>query len=348
LSKLQLAEDRVSVPIARAHHTAVQVLQANGCAPPFALAIVDHLMDAELCGVDSHGIMRALQYADEFRRGYLVANIAPTVTVGSGATVDVDGCGGIGILAMDVATDAGISAAQTHGVAAIAVRNTGHTGRLGSFAEKAADAGCLFIACGGGARERWRMVTPYGGSKAVLPTNPWCLGIPGGAQGPVVLDCATGQIAGGWIYAARRAGAALPEGAIVDSTGNPTTDPADYFDGGAILPKGGVLGYGLATMGELICDAMLGPATVECNTFILMVDTARYRAAGPLQRAAEDILSELRNCPPAAGFDRVEVCGEREHARRAGRVTVDLPARTWEALCAAARVSGEGQGRDLS
>ena len=158
---------------------------------------------------------------------------------------------------------------------------------------------------------------------------------PRGDRGPVVLDCATGQIAGGWVYAAKHAGATLPEGAILDSEGNPTTDPADYINGGAILPKGGVLGYGLATIGELICDAMLGPAMVECNTFMLVVDTVQYRPAGPLQQAAEEILTELRGCPPAAGFDRVEVCGEREQARRAGRSELLLPARTWKAICAA-------------
>jgi len=332
LSKLRLAEARVLVPIAQAHAQASHVLQANGCGTEHAKAIVDHLIDAELCGVESHGIMRVLQYADEFRRGYLVANVVPNVTSGSSATMDVDGAGGIGILAMNAATDAGIDAARKLGVAALAVRNIGHTGRLGAFAERAADAGCLFIACGGGARERWRMVAPYGGSKAVLPTNPWCLGIPGGAQGPVVLDCATGQVAGGGIYAAQRAGATLTEGSIVDSSGNPSTDPADYFNGGAILPKGGVLGYGLATMGELICDAMLGPATLECNTFILMVDTGLYRAKSSLQNAAEAILDELRNCPPALGFDRVEVCGEREQIHRAQTSVLRLPARTWEAL----------------
>ena len=118
----------------------------------------------------------------------------------------------------------------------------------------------------------------------------------------------------------------------MDSSGNPSTDPVDYINGGAILPKGGVLGYGLATMAELICDAMLGPATVECNTFILMVDTGLYRAKSSLQSAAEAILDELRNCPPAPGFDRVEVCGEREQIHRAETSVSRLPARTWEAL----------------
>ena len=94
----------------------------------------------------------------------------------------------------------------------------------------------------------------------------------------------------------------------------PPEIPADFFDGGAILPKGGVLGYGLATMGELICDAMLGPAKVECNTFILMVDTTRYRGALALQEAAEEILADLRSCPPAPGFRR---CSSPGRARTA-------------------------------
>lgn len=343
MSKLRLTEPRVAVSLSQARAFGCDVLTAAGCAPSEAGAIVDHLIDAELCGVDSHGLMRVLQYADEFKNGYLQAQADPEITTPKPTIVDVDGHGGIGILALDVATRAGIRAARTQGVAAIAVRNTGHTGRLGAFAEQAASKGFLFIACGGGARDRWRMVAPHGGAKAVLPTNPWCLGIPGGARGPVVLDCATGQIAGGWIYAAQRAGAALPEGAIVDRAGRRTTNPADFFDGGAILPKGGVLGYGLATMGELICDAMLGPATVECNTFILMVDTGQYRAAGPLQQAAEEILSELRECPPAQGFDRVEVCGEREQARRAGTTEINLPARTWDTICTAAARHAKGR-----
>ena len=73
----------------------------------------------------------------------------------------------------------------------------------------------------------------------MLPTNPWCAGIPGGDRGPMVLDFATSKIAGGWIYAVRSAGALLPEGCVIDAEGNPTREPEDYFNGGAILPAGG-------------------------------------------------------------------------------------------------------------
>lgn len=341
--KLELPEARVSVPIAKAQEVALDILRRAGCSDKIAGEIVDHLIDADLCRVESHGVFRALQYAQEFRRGYIRADAAPSVDVCQAPTLHVDGQGGIGITAMTRAVEVGLEVARTHGLCAIAVRNTGHTGRLGAFAETAANAGCLFIASGGGARQNWRMVAPHGGAKAVLPTNPWCLGLPGGDFGPVVLDCATGQIAGGWIYAARRAGRLVPRDAIIDKDGRPTRSPDDYFAGGAILPKGGALGYGLATIGELICDAMLGPAKVECNTFVLMVDTGRYREPGQLQQAAEEILKELRDCPPAAGFDRVQVPGERESAARAVSATLNLPAKIWADLCAAASSSGEGQ-----
>lgn len=342
--KLELLEDRCSVAIATAREVTLRILRHAGCTEEIAGAIVDHLIDADLCGVESHGIFRTLQYAEEFRRGYIRPDAVPSVDANQSPTLHVDGEGGIGIAAMTRAVEVGLEAARAHGLAAIAVRNTGHTGRLGAFAETAANAGCLFIASGGGARKNWRMVAPHGGAKAVLPTNPWCLGIPGGDHGPVVLDCATGQIAGGWIYAAQRAGGLLPHGAIIDKDGRPTRDPADYFAGGAILPKGGALGYGLATIGELICDAMLGPAKVECNTFVLMVDTGRYREPGPLHQAAEDILRELRDCPPAAGFDKVRVPGERESAARAASATLRLPAKTWADLYEAADGSSERQG----
>jgi len=144
------------------------------------------------------------------------------------------------------------------------------------------------------------------------------------------MDFATGQVAGGWIYAARSAGALLPEGCIIDRNGNPTQNPDDYFDGGAILPMGGHKGYALSLMAELIGEAMLGPSSPECNWFLLTIDTQKFRQPDALQTAAEEVLSDVRNCPPAPGFDRVEIPGEREREhRRLSRGTIDVPEKTW-------------------
>mgnify|MGYP003313676655 FL=1 len=133
------------------------------------------------------------------------------------------------------------------------------------------------------------------------------------------------------IYAAQSAGALLPTDCVIDRDGNPTRDPQDYFDGGAILPMGGHKGYALSLMAELIGEAMLGPSSPECNWFLLAVDTRRFREPGALQAAAEEVLSDLRNCPPAPGFERVEIPGEREREqKRRSKDVIAVPEQTWD------------------
>ncbi len=282
-----------------------------GCSRDAALEVATHLADADLCGVESHGSVRILQYVEQFENGYLKGGASPTVGHDDRGGDYVDGRGGIGIPAMRLAVQHACAATRDHGLAALAVRNVGHTGRLGAFAESAAEKGYITIIIGGGGRQNWRQVAPYGGRKALLPTNPYCMGFPGGDRGPVVIDFATSMIAGGWLHSARAAGAKVLEGAIIDRDGQPSREPAAYFDGGAILPKGGPMGYGMALMAEMLCDAMLGPATTECNWLVLALDAARYREPSLMQRAAEDILIELRECPTAPGFDSVQIPGER-------------------------------------
>ena len=126
----------------------------------------------------------------------------------------------------------------------------------------------------------------------MLPTNPWCIGIPGGDLGPVVMDFSTGRIAGGWIYAAQSAGALLPEGCVVDRDGKPTRDPNDYFNGGAILPMGEHKGFALSLVAELLAEAMLGQTTPESNWFLLTIDTGRFRQPDVLKTAAEEVLAD--------------------------------------------------------
>jgi len=334
-SKLSLDSDRIVIPAANVQRVIETILQHAGCSSSVAQEVADHLIDTELCGVESHGVMRVMQYADQFAKGVMNPSVEAVIVKNDRSGDEVDGRGGIGIPAMRLAVDHCVSLAKERGIAALPVRHVGHTGRLGAYAERAAHEGCLVIIIGGGGRQNWRQVTPYGGRKALLPTNPFCFGIPGGQRGPVIVDFATSIIAGGWLYAARAAGAKVPFGSIMNRDGALSDDPADYFNGGAILPKGGAMGYGLAVMAELICEAMLGPVTTEVNWFVMAVDATRYREPHVMTSVAEEILAEIRACPPAEGVKRVEVPGERERRHRDDNREriIALPELTWTAMC---------------
>lgn len=277
-----------------------------------AKEVSEHLVSSSLYGVDSHGIWRILQYADYYKSGFLKKNVLPVITKNKKSIAIVNGLEGIGIPAMNLASDYSIDEAKKSGISIVGIINSGHTGRLGAYSEKAAQDNCLSIIVGGGGSKKWSLTTPYGGKEKRLSTNPYSIGIPGGKRGPVILDFATSAVAGGWVYSAKRLGLKLPKGILIDKNGDPTSDPKDYFKGGAILPAGGAKGYALSVVAELIAEAMLGPVTLECNWLMITVDTELFQEQSKFKSIAEDVLSDIRNCPPAKNFKKVEIPGERE------------------------------------
>lgn len=342
-TKLELRSKRVAVPEFEASRIVVDIFNRLGCQNEISQAISDHLIDANLCGMESHGVMRVMQYAERIRNGTMRINVQPETRTNKHGMTIVDGGMGSGIPTMTFAYETAMELASDCGLSAVSILNTGHTGRHGAFADEAASKGFLTICTGGGNHRVHGQVAPHGGSRGMLPTNPWCIGIPGGDRGAVVMDFATGVIGGGWAYAAQSAGALLPEGCIIDKDGNPTRNPEDYFDGGAILPMGAHKGYALSLVAELIGEAMLGPSSPECNWFLLAINTRNYRAPEALQAAAEDVLADIRACPPASGFDRVEIPGEREREqRKRSNGILAIPEETWRQVLA---LSQELKGR---
>ena len=333
-SKLTFDGGRRLISASEADRLVCGILVNSGCHHEIAAEVSAHLIDAEMSGVESHGLMRVLQYYEQYQNGYLKTGVMPGISKDEFDRDFIDGHGGIGIPAMSLAVKNLIKKVSSKGMDAIAVRNVGHTGRIGAFAEQASRQGLLCIIIGGAGREKWRQAAPFGGMKAILPTNPYAIGFPGGERGPVVIDFATSQIAGGWLHSARAAGALVPEGAIIDKDGRAARDPKAYFEGGAILPKGGPMGYGMALMAEMICDAMLGDAQIECNWFLIGIDTTVYRSPVAITQAAEAILKEVRSCPPAPGFERVEVPGERERANKVAnqKMGMALPSKTYDLI----------------
>ena len=177
-SKLDYDGRRIKVSEAESVAVMVDILRGLGCEPDDAACIAGHLAEASLSGVESHGVMRILQYARQFQSGYMKPLATPYIAHHDGAFITIDGDGGHGIPAMGMAFEAAGSIAVEISIAVAAILNLGHTGRHGAFAEAAAEKGLMSILIGGGNREVWRQVAPYGGATAKLPTRgrPWSSG----------------------------------------------------------------------------------------------------------------------------------------------------------------------------
>jgi hypothetical protein len=155
-------DPRVAVAALQRFGTAT--MQAIGCDAAIAAEIADHLVDADLCGVYSHGVFRLDWYAERFAAGRFNPKAQPVLTQAEGGGALVDGGNNLGIPAFRLATDYMIEKAHANGMAAVGIANVDHTGRVGAFAQRGAEAGCLTIMFGGGSRKDWRQVAPYGGA----------------------------------------------------------------------------------------------------------------------------------------------------------------------------------------
>ena len=304
---------------------------------PDALTIL--IRDALIAGGFSPENARIV--SDEAARNVIDPAAEPIITEPRPGMLHVDGGKGIGIVAMKKATDAGIVVARERGMAAVGIVRCGHTGRMGAYGELVAKSGCMAISLGGGGRRLWGNVVPFGGKDPVMSTNPYTLALPGGPDDPVVCDFAISTWPAGKVAIARANGDLLPPDVVVDKDGNPSTDPEDFYNRGALLPAGGAKGSGLGIIAELMGDAMLGEA-VEYNWLMLLLRVDAFREMADYQAAADSFLGEVRGSSPAPGFEKVIMPGERETglARRVAKAGIVVSDGVWEDFVQAARSVG--------
>ena len=301
-----------------------EVLRAGGATERVATGVAAHLVESNLKGVDSHGVGRIPYYLEIMGNGFVDPRAEPVVERDDAQLIRVYGAGGFGIVALEAALEALLAERPAPAIAVAGITNCGHTGRIGSFAERAAAAGRFALILGGGGRQRFANTAPYGGARGVLSTNPYALALPGGRYGPVVVDFATSATAQGKLMLARAKGETLAPGTILDKDGVPSRNPEDFYAGGAILPAAGPKGYGLALIAELIGNALLG-APQEFNWLMILLDLERFRAFGDYQAAAEAILADVKAVPPQEGFDEVCLPGELEARRAEDRRRAGVP-----------------------
>jgi uncharacterized oxidoreductase len=322
----------------------VAVFEAAGASSSEAGVVAEHLVAANLAGVDSHGVLRVAQYVKAMQGGQVRVGARLQIVSESESMAVVDGGNGFGQIVCGEAMDLAIKKAQAHGVAAVSVRNSYHSGWLAGYSRKAASQeliGLVMVNAGGGGQS----VAPFGGLARRLATNPVTIAAPSRNGFPLVLDMATSVAPEGKIRDCYQNGKAVPAGWLADSQGKPTVDAKDFYEsGGALLPLGGPAGYkgfGLGFMIDILAGALSGagccrPNAPEPKDGLLMIalDIKRFVPMAAYYEQVSALVAHMKSCPPAPGCREVYVPGEiefkKEQMRR--REGIELSQATWQAL----------------
>jgi L-2-hydroxycarboxylate dehydrogenase (NAD+) len=311
-----------------ARRVGLEVLRGCGVPETHAEVQIDLLLDAELAGRPSHGLLRLHRIAERIRNGVTNPFTTGTRRWRSSAVLDVDGEMGLGpVVAMAAVNEASARAEET-GVALAAIHNNNHLGMLGWYVEQIASRGQIGIAlC-----TTEPLVHPWGGRRAMVGTNPIAIGVPANPA-PFVLDLATGIVSMGQIYDYAHRGRPIPPNWALDADGHPTTDAAAAKDG-AITPFGDAKGYALGLAFEVLVAALTGSAigrvrgtldsdrVCEKGDVFIVVNPVE---PGYMVDAVTEYLDHVRACPPTEGSDGPRIPGDRSRESRAGRLAHGIP-----------------------
>lgn len=311
------------------------VLEGLGTPPDLAQLVSHSLVESNLVGHDSHGMMRLMQYANFVRAGQVIPDARCALLKQTQGAAVVDGAFGWGQPAAQFAVSTATALADQYGVSAITISHCNHIGRLGEYVETIARAGCIGIAMANVDPS----VAPFGGRTRMLGTDPMAFAVPQGAgHDPVMVDLATSGVAEGKLRVARDKGETVPPGLIIDKEGNPSTDPNAFYNGGALLPFGGHKGFGLAVMCELMGGALSGMAP-SClpeyaggnGTLLIALKIAAFVPLAQFTDQADRFARAIQSAPPAPGTTSVLMPGTPEWQMRRNRLErgIELPERTW-------------------
>lgn len=217
----------VVIPVEPLERLVEDIFQAEGCSCGEAGRIAKNLVGANLTGHDSHGVLRVPRYVWMLRQGLLKSDQTLRVLTETPAFVLADGLHGFGQTAAPQSVTLGVRKAREHGAAVIAVRNAGHIGRVGDWAEMAAVAGVIsvhFVNVAGS-----QLVAPFGGVDRRISTAPFTAGFPVPGEEPFILDFATSMVAEGKVMVAASGGPPLPAGVLIDADGSLSADPHTLY-----------------------------------------------------------------------------------------------------------------------
>jgi hydroxycarboxylate dehydrogenase B len=336
------------------------IFQAEGCSAEEAGRIARNLMSANLTGHDSHGVLRTPRYVLWLRQGQVKPGQTLSIVSETQSFALADGGFGFGQTIAPQSVALGLAKARKEGVAIIAVRNSGHIGRVGDWAEMAAAEGFVsvhFVNVAGS-----QLVAAFGGVDRRISTAPFTIGFPMAGAEPVILDFATSMVAEGKIMVAASGGKPLPPGVLIDEDGSLSNDPRTLYGDtenaahrgtragtGAIRAMGEHKGSGLALMCELLAGALTasgcaGPGERQIANGMLSfyIDAGGLGLAETMTAEAQRYLDWVKASRPAEPGGEVLLPGEPERRKRAERLRdgIPLPEDGWASICETARAAG--------
>lgn len=306
-----------------------EILTLVGTPPEAASAVARSLVESNLTGHDSHGVLRLPSYVEMVRQGQVRPAERPEVRSRRGAVARIDGKWGWGQLAARLATDHAIALARDHGVGLCVIANCNHIGRLGEYVELIGRRGMI----GHALCNTDPAVAAPGGRIRLMGTNPIAWALPADDDGnALVLDFATAAIAEGKLRLARAKDVCVEPGALVDRLGNESQNPAAFYEGGALLPFGGHKGYGMSVVIELIgralADTDVSPTGAPRGGFGTLVAAIDVAAVTPLHDFTSEVIawcSRARISATADDDGSVTLPGDPEREAYAWRSREGIP-----------------------
>ena len=334
-----------TVPEATLRQVTGHIFEAAGCDPETARLTTDMLIEAELRGHSTHGMLRVPTMVQRIESQRIDPRAKPEVVLERAATALVDAQRALGPVGVTYGANLAVEKAKRSGSCTVGVVNADHIGLAGYYADQIARAGCVGILCG----VTMPLVHPLGGLDRILGTNPMAIAVPTNGADPILLDFATSAIAMGTVLEAQITGDPIPEGGAIGPDGRPTTD-ANAVRQGALSPFGGHKGYGLCLMIGLMAGPLLGAKVgqplgeavragyYDKGELIIAIDPEAFGDPAIFRTAVESHVAELRGTTPIAASAPVRVPGERSFAERQRRLQDGIPvdSQVWSQLVALA------------
>lgn len=296
-------------------------LTAVGICTVDAKKTADLIAQADLIGQDGHGVFRLPQYIERIQAGGINTSPAIKIIEERTATALIDGDNALGHLVMSHAAELAMEKSATTGVAWVGARNSNHAGPASLYAMMPLKANMigLYVAVGSA-----NHLPPWGGTDMLLSTNPIAVAIPSGGHPPIVLDMATTVAAYGKVKTAAQRGEQMPEGWMIDRSGQPLTDPARAMEG-FLLPIGGPKGYGLSLIFGILAGTLNGAAfgrdVVDFNAdsktvtntgqFVIALDINAFTDVDRFKSEIDQVWQQMKSSALLPGHKEIRLPGER-------------------------------------